>query len=506
MIVFKVTCRFTAIKSLFAFLILCLLSLQGLAANYPLEIIQPQENLDTKNRFYKAYPGLEYNVRLAVIGGEFPYRYQLISGPDGMSIDNKGQISWSSPAESVTPYNVSVKVLDAQSNTTAVSWTILVTTNGFRFIDSLSGTSVAQGGNGDISNPWKSLKDMYEGNDYNSKYAKSYTGEFVYWRTGTYAMDAYTEGNANTPTIARVPFVANFKPMVWLAYPGEKPVIDLNRAYIAIYSGGSNTYFDGLDININQSARGMGVQIGSSANNVTFRRNKIHGITTGYVGGNNACIFVSKNKVGVNWSFQDNEMFDVNSGYGILGYNARKVLIEDNTAYQIGGIPIGPKMGTGMWFIRANYMVNNSRDSINVQYYQSAEAVTGDIEISYNFVDAGGGRVRINANQTDTGLPMYMFRNTFLDDVQQGRVSSTNGNFYWYDNVIVNDTSEPDKIERVNIDDPSRLFVTDNLTGSTSDSIVDSQGFLQTAYNMFIGNKGHQIGKRPLPPVNLTVD
>lgn len=505
MVIFQPTCRFTSIKSFLAFIILCLFSTQVFSANYPLEIIQPQANLDTKNRFYKAYPGLVYNVRVAVIGGEFPYRFELTSGPEGMSIDNKGEINWTNPAESTTPYNVNVKVLDAESNSTTVSWSILVTTSGFRFIDAMNGTSVAQGGDGTFLKPWKSLIDMYEGDVYDSKYTNSYAEEFIYWRAGSYAMDAFLEGNAETGNY-RIPFTGNLKPTVWLAYPGEKPVLDLNRAYIAIYGGGSNTYIDGLDININQNPRGMGIQIGSSANNVTFRKNKFHGITTGFNGGNNSCIFISKNKVGVNWSIQDNEMFDVNTGYGVLGYNARKVLIEDNTLYQISGHPIGPKMGTGMWFIRANTLFDNPINSINVQYYQSADAMTGDIEISYNFVDVGGGGVRINSNQTDTGLPMYMFRNTFLDSVKQERITTTNGNFYWYDNVIINESLSTDKIDQFRVEEPSRLFITGNLSGSASDNIVDSNGFLQPSYSMFMGKKGHQIGQRPLPPTNLTVD
>ena len=488
-----------------AFSLTFVLSNQSLAANYELEIIQPQANLDITNRFYKAYPGLVYNVRLAVIGGAYPYRFELVSGPKGMLIDDKkGVINWPNPVEAQTPYAVQVRVQDAESVSRDVTWNITVTPTGFRFIDAVNGTPVnadGSGGDGSIDNPWKSLKDMYGGSDQNAKYTKTYAGEFIYWRAGRYQMDAFIENNGE-----RVPFISNNKPLVWLAYPGEKPVLDLSRAYIAIYQGGSNTYFDGLEIDVNKTSRGMGVQIASSANNVTFRNNIAHGITTGYVGGNNACFFVSKNKVGLYWAFQDNEMFDVNSGYGILGYNARKLLVEDNVLHEIGGIPIGPKTGTGMWFIRANSMYNNPRDSINVQYYKSKEAVSGDIEISYNVVDAGGGRVRINAQQEQLGNPIYIFRNTFMDAVQQNRVSSTNGLFKWYDNVIVNNTSFPDKIERTNIDDPSRLSVIDNITGGLSDKIVDSEGFLLPSYSMFIGTKGHQVGTRPLPPTSLTVN
>lgn len=491
------------VKNLISIFLFCLLS--GLsnanAANYPLEIIQPQANLDVKNRFYKAYPGLEYNVRLAVIGGEYPYQFELVTSPEGMSIDQKGEIIWVNPVESVEPYEVRVKVLDSGLSASEVVWSITVTTNGFKFIDAINGTSVGSGGDGSLLNPWKSLKDMYEGDQPSAKSLKRYAGEFLYWREGNHVLDAYAESNGG-----RIPFVYNNKPLVWLAYPGENVSLDLANAYISIYSGGSNTYFDGFEINVNGTRAGKGIVIDSAASNVTFRRIKAHGISNGYTGGNNALFFIARAGVGVNWSFQDNELYNVNSGYGLLGYDAAKVLVEDNTLYSIAGHPIGPKMSTDMWFIRSNYMHSNPQNSINVQYYRNSAAVSGNIEISYNYVAPGGGKVRINSQQESVGNPMYMFRNTFLDEVQQDRVSSTNGGFYWYGNVIVNGSSSNDKIDRFRIDDPSRLLVTNSLTGSPADNIVDADGFLQADFSENIGSIGHQVGMRPLEPTFLVVN
>ncbi len=501
----KLFSGFYSFNGLFAFVLLSLLNASVFAANYPLEIIQPQPNLDIKNRFYKAYPGLEYNVRLAVIGGDFPFRFALTSAPQGMTIDNRGEINWANPVTSGTPYNVTAKVTDAQSKSTNVSWTITVTSSGFRFIDAVNGKSVANGGTGVFTNPWKSMKDMYEGYDYASKRARNYAGEFLYWRTGTYTMDAYKEDNA-----IRVPLVGDYKPQVWLAYPGEKPVIDMAGAQLSIYSGGSNTYFDGLEFNINGNARGMGISIDSSANNATFRRNKLHNITNGYTGGNNALIFITRDTVGSYYSFQDNEFWDVFQGYGLLGYSASHVLFENNKIHQIfSGHAVSPKEGTQMWFIRSNRMYDNSDNdgnSINVQYSNSGGIQSGDIEISYNIVEAGGGKVRINSNYTAGGLPVYIFRNTFMDVVNVNKVTSNNGVFKFYDNVIINGIQDPNKILRKSIEDASNLVVTNNLTGSAADNIVDAQGYLTSNYSTYVGQRGYQLGKRPLPPKSFTVN
>jgi hypothetical protein len=492
---------FDFFKGFLALILLCLLSAPAIAANFPLEIIQPQPNLDTKNRFYKAYPDLEYNVRLAVIGGEYPFRFALTSGPMGMTIDRRGEIAWVNPVASANPYSVTATVTDAQSITKSVSWTITVTTSGFRFIDAVNGKSVGQGGTGTKNNPWKSMKDMYEGNNKASKSANSYAGEFVYWRAGTYTTDAYKEDGGNGHL--RVPFVGNKKPQVWLAYPGEKPIIDLADASLIIYGGGSNTYFDGMEINVNGNSRGMGIAIASLGNNVTFRRNKFYGLTQNQQGGNNSLLFITHNVNGSYWSIQDNEMYDVKAGYALLGYSATNVLVENNIIHHIGGHAISPKTDTRKWFIRSNrmYLNNNNPTSINVQMYP----LSGDIEISYNVVESGGGMVRINTTQNPTTLPVYISRNTFMDQVQMNRVTSTNGIFNFSDNVIINEMSYPDKIQRKNIEAPSRLIVTNNLTGSAADNIVDSQGYLTAPFSSHIGYRGHQLGQRPSAPTAFTV-
>jgi len=63
--------------------------------------------------------------------------------------------------------------------------------------------------------------------------------------------------------------------------------------------------------------------------------------------------------------------------------------------------------------------------------------------------------------------------------------------------------SYPEKIERYRVEDLSRVVVTNNLTGSASDNIVDSQGYLTDTYSKYVGIRGHQIGadKRPRPPI-----
>jgi len=492
--------RISIFYQVMALLFLSTFSAQVFAANYQLEIAQPQPSLNTLNRFYKAYPGLEYNVRLAIIGGDFPYRYELTSAPAGMVIDKKGEISWANPVDQGVPYEVTASVTDAASMTKSVTWTITVTKNGFKFVDAINGKTVAQGGKGTHDAPWKTIKDWYEGNDKDAENRSSYSGEFLYWRGGTYVMDAALDVNGS------VRLKGGNKPQVWLAYPGESPVIDMKAAHFTIWNG-THTYIDGIEFNINGNPRGMGFMTSSDADHVTYRKNKFHGITNGYDGGNNAHVFltkVSSGQQGSYWSFQDNEFYDINRGYGVLGYSSERILIEDNVLYDIGGHPIGPKEGTPMWFIRGNHFYNNPDDSIGLQYSDTGGILSGDIEISYNLIN-GGGRIRLNSNQTVTGKPVYVFRNTIIAEIGVAKVTATNGVFRISDNVIINSRPEVDKIVKLNIDVPSRLIIEKNLVGSSADGIVDANGYFTLDFIKYVGIHGHQLGNRPSAPTGLMV-
>jgi hypothetical protein len=462
-------------------------------ANFPLKIIQPQPALTTTNRFYKAYPGFEYNVRMAVIGGLYPFTHELTTAPSGMTINAfTGEISWPNPAASGTAYSVSAKVTDAEGSIQTVDWTVLVTTSGFIFVDAVNGTANTAGGTGTIGNPWKTLKDVYGGDTYSAMGANHRSGEFVYWRAGTYQMDAYIEDNGNDGL--ETPIRGTTKPLVWLGYPGDtKPVFNMMDAHLYFDGSGSNVYLDSLDIRA-PNVRAMGLKIASQKQNMVIRRNKLSGITGGFQGGNNALLFINRWGTGNNYAIQDNEFISVNEGYGILNYNTRYVLVEDNLFQDIGSHCVGMKVRSEDWAVRSNRFRNNALQSIELHYNNnSATEFSGNIEISYNVMEAGGGEVNVNQSYEAIGYPVYIFRNTIYASAHQQRTTSTNGPFYWQRNVIINNSSDPDKIDKDYIEAPERLVIENNLTGVTADGIVDAQGNLTPAYAEFIGTHGHQL-------------
>lgn len=478
---------------LFLFFLLMCKESQG-AANYTLEIIQPQPALNTNNRFYKTYTGLEYNVRLAVIGGDYPFTYSLTTFPSGMTINTStGEITWSNPVEAGSPHSVTAQVTDLESSTHSVSWTVTVDTTNAIFMDAVGGSGT---GAGTIGDPFKTMDEMYEGSDAAAKTKDSYAFFFIYFKTGTYNTgDAFLE-NIDIPSgTGRMPLTSYDKPLVWLAYPGESPVLDLSQGYISIYAGADNVYFDGFEIINMTNYYRKGISTDPD-DNTTFRRNTFHNLTTGGIGGSNnqsAINFGESVSTGTYYSVQDNEFYDINFGYAVLAYTITKALVEDNTLYDFtGAVPgIGPKASNTMWFIRANDL-SDMADTRCI-WLDNGNNDTTDQEVSYNLVNATGSVATLHVNQADptTVGPIHIFRNTFIGTVEfKNMDSASHGPFNVYNNVIVNENTPVVTITGTN---PERIVQVDNLNGNAADGILDANGNLTAAYISYLGIRGYQI-------------
>jgi hypothetical protein len=478
------------------------------AAAYSLEIIAPRQGLTTENRYYKAYPGLLYEVDVAVIGGRYPYTFTLGAAPNGMSIDpNSGRITWTNPQERTDAYPVSVTVRDSDGATSSVAWTILVTTAGFRFIDAVNGRSAAQGGDGSRSNPWRSIADWYR-----TKYDSEFRGTFLYYRNGTYrTADAPIEDGT------RLALTGHLKPLVWLAYPNEKPVIDTTGSHISIYGGSNNVYFDGLTIR-NFTTR-FGVNIESSGQNKVFRKNTFANLPSGSGGsGTNAsAIMIARGSVGRYWALLNNEFSQINDvGYGILGYNTDRVLVQGNrfTNFTVSeSKAIGPKMANSMWFIRDNRIDIAAGQGIWVDTYADSQN-TRDIEISYNLVNVRQGYTLWVGQEPTAYGAITSFRNSYIGaQVRVGNLFTSSGPVAFDRDVIVNDTSTSNRIRLDSNGVASRLILTDLIVGSTSDNIVDAAGNLAGDYVRYVGTRGYQqrperdaVSARPMAPSALSVE
>ena len=314
--------RYIAV-AIFLFLLI-ILSVNVYAANIPMEIIQPQPSLTTANRYYKAYPGLEYNVKVGVLGGTFPFVYSLTTYPSGMTINaDTGVITWPNPTVSGSPHNVTMSVKDSENTTVTRSWTITVTTSGFRFLDAVNGND---GNSGTLASPWKTMGAFY----LNSKNDSTYAGEFLYFRNGTY----YTiTANVVLEDGWRVVFSPTAKPIVWMGYPGETPTIDINGASIAVYPGDpsyTNVYFDNFNITNNN----MGIRIENANSGIVVRRINFSNMSSDGSHNNWSGLMLSSGgpqTYTTNVLVSENTATDMSEMFFFLAYHTDKVVAEYNT-------------------------------------------------------------------------------------------------------------------------------------------------------------------------------
>ncbi len=468
---------------------------------YDLEISQPRAGLTTENRFYKAYPGLLYEVRAAVLGGAYPFKYALTNAPSGMSINpDTGVISWLAPnvAVSEPAFPVTLSVTDQKNVTKTVSWTIKVTTEKFLFVDAVNGQPRSAVVTGTIDKPFKSFVDVYRGTSRDAKYDETYKGYFVYFKDGEYIPEGYVD---KLKTVQLTPW----KPSVWLAYPGHKPVFSMKYyVFNAVDAGQDNFYLDGFEINTittdAPSEQRIGFKMSGTSTNVVFRNNKFHGLSATTGPYNQSAIMISKGGHGQHWAFQDNEFHDIHHGYGILGYSAHKVLIEDNYFHNMTDThAIGPKQDTAYWFIRHNKIVDTRGYGIwlygDSKYIPETDTYLPyyhDMEVSYNYVqmnknpdETEGTALDINGSWAD-GNVSRVFRNTFVGTVTYWDIGSKNLDHLVNNNVIINKLPNGFYSQA----SPVSGIVKDNLVGTPTTGIVDAEGNLTYNFRNYLGTKG----------------
>ncbi len=498
---------------------------ESMGANYPLEITQPRAGLTTANRYYKAYPGLEYNVRMAVIGGAYPFTYSLTTAPAGMTINaSTGTITWPSPPAG-GPYTVTARVVDQESTAQSVTWMVTVTTSGFLFLDPVNGIdsngtlcTLGDAGTvtGTINNPFKHLRNIWCGSGtgsgtrgYAHKHTTEYQNYFIYFRGGT---NTVTSATVYTDDGEVMPWSSSH-PQVWLAYPGETPVIDyVSRSaspYFHFQDG--KPYIDGLEVK-NMSRYGFT----GNGEGTVFRRLNMHGL--GPVSGNDNQSFINTRSgaQGLYFVVQNCTFDDLDHGAAIKIYNKTKLLIEDNTISNVrdtlgSGSHEGISLKTDLIrpTVRANTITNVVARAIGGNGY-SINVSTGQYEILFNNV-YGCTSDCFQINQENATGVAYIYRNTFQGRVSVINATASTGPFYFSNNVIVNsDTGVVDKIRcEDNCSDTSRIVGTADLCGVPSAGIVDSRGFLTSTYSSYLGKAGFQITgldfTPPQAPSNLVI-
>lgn len=499
------------------------LAVPAMAANYPLELVSPRAvgtapaagnaAITSTHRIFKAYPGLEYNIRAVVIGGAYPYSFALSNAPAGMSINaDTGTIVWPNPQANATP---TITVTDSEGTRVSSSWAITVTTSGFKFMDAVNGRS---GVAGTATDPWRSISDMMNS-------SSAVAGDIVYFRSGTYNALDLPRGSVGTAW-ERVEISASSKPVVWLAYPGTNPIIDFGfnpgvEPGVMIRFNGNNVYLDGFETR-NTRVIGFQVTSGSNSHYRVFRRLRMRDLNLirANLDGSNASFLLmtssySSSDVGGNadtWgqylAIQDNEFFNAPSDLAIKTYSTWKLLVEDNVFHD-------------MYFateIKADMPRFTYRG--NQHYRVPGRSIGGNMhsqtthgEILFNLVYEPAGEFALDLNQDGQAKRIDVYRNTFVGRVRVRNTDASDGPFRLYNNVIVNNdsgTPSGSHIYLESVSDASRIQGFDNLAGNPSAGIVNASGVLTGNYQQYVGSRGFQVvggsTTSPSPPFNIVIE
>lgn len=462
------------------------------AANYPLELINIKPAgtgspaIGANNRIFKAYPGLDYNIRAAVIGGAYPYRYYLDSAPAGMNIDsNTGVIDWPNPQGNAS---ATVRVVDNEGATVASSWDITVTTAGFHFVYAFA----PSGGDGSLIYPWNSTLDFMTTDKWDSTHA----GDFVYFRSGTYNLRGSMENS-------RQVYYAGYKPTVLMGYPGERPVLDFEGLYsMGVWD--DDMYFDNLEV---KNCGSYGFETVSDYNYYIFRRIYFHDGKDPVGGSNNqSYIRVLQNTRGAYLTVQDCVMEVIPGSYaGIKLYSKDKTLIEDNSISNIGeGVAI--KMGNYRTTVRKNVM-HSATNAISINAYAGPDGIgCNENEILFNLIYGSIDNAMHLGNEGHLGRT-YVYRNTIIGTPMVRFVTPAEGPVRFYDNVIINSDGDSGDLsgngfyrDRVYFENSPNTYgnsviINSNLLGTLADGITESAFpyFLTVGYSQYIGTRGWQL-------------
>jgi hypothetical protein len=404
-----------------------------------------------------------------------------------------GEINWPSPAgTTVTP---TITVTDSEGARVSSPWTIAVTTDGFKFVSPNGNDANA----GTLAAPWQSMFKVH---------ASSVSSDIIYWRAGTYTPAGIPRTSVGSAW-ERAEFGTS-KSARWLAYPGERAVI--NFGYVSAADPGAMVRFQAnptypvyLDDLEAYNFRNIGFQIISGASDHTIlRRLRMRQMIQGVDGENpSAVMWTSSYSDSTDYCVvQDSEFYSLNGGGALKFYSQNRILVEDNL-FRDSSYGFDLKAHVPRFDVRGNTFRNISNYVLfgNMNTSGSGEPASG--EIRFNNINTAAGSWTLDINQDGQAAEIHIYRNTLVGRVRVRNVDSADGVFRFRNNVIVNNDSGTPAGSHVvfeSVADPSRIVITDNLVGNPSSGVVDSSGALASEFTRFLGTHGHQVGAPPATP------
>jgi len=503
--------------------------------NISMKIIAPRIDAErsSNSRYSFAYPGLEYEVPIVVLGGGYPFKYEIISRTGTADVDNAsigetrtynigrpwygtqnqkdyGVIRWTPDAgDNGNTFVFVVRVTGQDGVTQTVSVGGDVDTAKFVFVE-----DGVTSGDGTKDSPLEDLTELWtDGAD------TTYQGKFIYIRAGNYS--AFTSSS-----------LTSVLPRVFMRYPGDaRPVFDgTAKDYSFGSTGLDDFWWSGIRTN---GTPGAGVTqcrfFECTTSTTDFDRamiwdNYFFDGEVGSSGNDNNGWLISLRAGSANHLYTavvDNT-FDTgdssSNGFEVFTFFSHTQGVAEHNIVKnwTGENALQLKDGVNTWSIRANdlWENNTARPAISLTNQSDGSITNHTQEVVWNFVQAvdDNGCFAVNSQEdADSNTStIFLRRNTMLANSKVATNTfsprADHLEIYEYtDNILVADTNPHtirDGSTPIDVTGSTDAEAETFLTNSTFDNVfqlvitdlITADGALTgSGFTNYYGTKGAEI-------------
>lgn len=465
-------------------------------AKMPMTVVHPRPDDETQTwaRARVAHPDFRYEIPVGVQGGAWPFLYELVQAPDGAEIgqvygqDNYGVVTWD-PTDSNTQ-TFEVRITDQDLETITMTWTVAVDPAPFVFVDGDNGDDA---GTGEIDDPLRTFSGWYLDDVDDNTYAE----RILVFREST---DPYLMSGDPVQSNNNCRISSATKPIVWIAYPDESPVLDASQSKVFVQAPRADLYISGLRFEHGRQdvANAQFFWVTAAGDRITFWRNEYVDLGPGEIGNDNTGpVFISGTGPEKFYILTKDNLYEDIANEGFNGhffevYRSTYVLYEEEVARNSNsGAGWFPKGAIANITVRNNTAVDGvSGRMVSGSFGGEAGQLPHDHEFCWNNVSVESGAGFLFSGSNSYAGEHYggsVYRNTIAGADPWLRFLGAEP--YETDgNVIV--TGDPSRFG----DGIVVHLYEDDLLSAPGDGIIADDGLLVgQARTDYLGLRGHEV-------------
>lgn len=461
-------------------------------------IVHPRPNSETGTnaRHRNGYTGQAYRVPVVQQGGAWPFYYEIISAPAGVTIGSElaisgdklvagadyGIVNWPSPTAGT--HTINIRVTDQNLTVNTISWTVVVGTSNWVVLDKSAGTN----GSGTLASPYNTESSL-----------SGQSSKCVLVRAGTIDSNALSSLNGF--------------PRTWVPYNGET----VNWKVSGVYGNSVNDFWlSGINIILDSSGSATQKWFWfEQSSRTTFFENLFNGANldnTNSVPDNSSVLFWQYQSAGLNGVenslynvTHSNEFKDIRDRDLILSYSQRYTVNENNKLnnYQTGvnGLAHGfySKIDAANLTLRRNY----SSGTTNTAKLFRWDSYTGTYPVnnneashnSYRYYGTQDYAFTLGYEDSDFGTNRFIYRNNVYSNTAawiglMNTINNSNSTTV-KNNIAMSPVTANNGIYLDSYN--GQLVNSGNINGNLASGILDASNNLVSRATPNLGTAGAEI-------------